>query len=446
MFGVSDLDDRFTLAARTAECSKIEASLASVESTEAHDILRLRDQDTDPTFSEQLAEASRIEARLAAVETEDEHRMFGVPDVDGESKLARRLVETSKIEAKLAKVEAEEEQGWPYSDDPGVIFLINERVSPRSVRWRDSYRWAGLAISILLHILIFSQLLQGSFVSQLVALAREAQARRHRLPDDNTPFYEMVDMPKGKKEKPTKPAPLSDQDRMAHGGVGKPALRPGSEGNTPELRLEPPGGGGQTQVADAGARQDKDSGAHKAAGQGADASNADGSGKDVTKLDQTASADALIMPQGGGGSRGGLDLRALSARGPGALGGSAPKRSGGQVDVGPLSFDSEWYNWGPYAAEMLRRIRYHWDIPELAKMGVGGVVRVRFFIERDGKVTGVVIEQGSGHPPMDFAARDAILNASPLPPLPEDLTGVDHEGVTITFYYNTPVPEGEYSG
>ncbi len=66
-----------------------------------------------------------------------------------------------------------------------------------------------------------------------------------------------------------------------------------------------------------------------------------------------------------------------------------------------------------FAAEMLRRIRYHWDIPEIAQMGVPGVVRIHFFIERDGRVTGLEIERESGHPPMDFAARDAILNASP---------------------------------
>jgi hypothetical protein len=42
---------------------------------------------------------------------------------------------------------------------------------------------------------------------------------------------------------------------------------------------------------------------------------------------------------------------------------------------------------------------------------------------------------------MTFAARDAILNASPLPPLPADLTGVEREGVTITFYYNIRPPD-----
>ena len=151
----------------------------------------------------------------------------------------------------------------------------------------------------------------------------------------------------------------------------------------------------------------------------------------------------LITPTAGGGAQQrSPGLKGLGAYGTlGSAGGAVPERKGGQVDVGPLAFDTEWYDWGPYAAEMLRRIRYHWDIPEIAQMGVPGVVRIHFFIERDGRVTEVEIQRESGRPPMDFAARDAIQNASPLPPLSDDLGGVFHEGVTITFYYNTPVPE-----
>jgi TonB family protein len=64
------------------------------------------------------------------------------------------------------------------------------------------------------------------------------------------------------------------------------------------------------------------------------------------------------------------------------------------------------------------------------------VVKIRFFIERDGTVTGLQIIDESGKPPMDFAARDAIAHSSPFEPLPLDLSGVEREGVTITFFYN----------
>lgn len=89
---------------------------------------------------------------------------------------------------------------------------------------------------------------------------------------------------------------------------------------------------------------------------------------------------------------------------------------------------------------MLAKIRSNWHIPELAQMGVPGVVKIRFHIERDGTVTGLTILDESGKPPMDFAARDAIAYSSKFDPLPPDLTGVLREGVTITFYYNRKAP------
>jgi TonB family protein len=72
---------------------------------------------------------------------------------------------------------------------------------------------------------------------------------------------------------------------------------------------------------------------------------------------------------------------------------------------------------------------------------VTGVVRIRFFIERDGTVTGLRILNESGKPPMDFAARDAIGHSSPFDPLPSDLGGAEREGVNITFYYNARPPQ-----
>ena len=112
-----------------------------------------------------------------------------------------------------------------------------------------------------------------------------------------------------------------------------------------------------------------------------------------------------------------------------------PNPDGGFVDNGPLSFDTSWYDWGPYAAEMVRRIKLHWDIPELARLGWKGRVTIRFFIRGDGRVEGATILSVSGVPPFDHAALQAILTSSPFRPLPRDL-GSDREGVTVTFFYN----------
>jgi TonB family protein len=135
-----------------------------------------------------------------------------------------------------------------------------------------------------------------------------------------------------------------------------------------------------------------------------------------------------------------------SAAGAGQQGGGFPNPEGGFVDSGPLSFDTTWYDWGPYAEEMVRRIKLHWEIPELARLGWKGKLTIRFFILADGHVADAKIIRGSGIPPFDFAALQAILKSSPFRPLPADL-GSSREGVTVTFFYNLrPEREGRPEG
>jgi TonB family protein len=353
--------------------------------------------------------------------------MFGLPDQDSSQREELARHHTARLALLKLQQSDDEEAPWPLGNDRSVVFLLDERVSPRPVRLRDRPMLIALLISMLFHFTLLWELRGNSLLQGI--LASEKLAARAK-PEDNTPFFEMVEMPKQKQERPSQPkAPASDLDRRAHGGVGAPALTPGSRGNTPELRLQPP----------------LVMGAQKPAGQQSENEGAKGEG---TKPKVTGSgADAvLLVPKEGGKEQQRKGLKGLSTFGALGINPSSPERPGGQVDLGPLSFDTQWYDWGPYAAEMLRRIRYHWDIPEIAQLGVPGVVRIHFFIERDGRVTGLEIQRESGHPPLDFSARDAILDASPLPPLPADLAGVFHEGVTISFYYNTPVPERTRQG
>jgi TonB family protein len=135
-----------------------------------------------------------------------------------------------------------------------------------------------------------------------------------------------------------------------------------------------------------------------------------------------------------------------AAAGGGQEGGGFPNPEGGFVDSGPLSFDTTWYDWGPYADEMVRRIKLHWEIPELARLGWKGKLTIRFFILADGHVADAKIIKGSGIPPFDFAALQAIVKSSPFRPLPSDL-GSSREGVTVTFFYNLrPEREGRPAG
>ena len=90
---------------------------------------------------------------------------------------------------------------------------------------------------------------------------------------------------------------------------------------------------------------------------------------------------------------------------------------------------------------MVSKIRVNWyaNMPQLIRTGIGGVVTIRFTIQRDGRITDVTLLKSSGHPPYDFAARKAIELSSPLNPLPADFPNRD-ERVTAMFYYNTRIP------
>lgn len=114
----------------------------------------------------------------------------------------------------------------------------------------------------------------------------------------------------------------------------------------------------------------------------------------------------------------------------------------GFAESGPISFESQWYDWGPYAAQMVARIRLHWynNMPEIIRMGMRGVVVIRFTIQRNGQITDVTILQSSDIPPYDFAAKKAIELASPLAPLPADFPQAT-ERVTAAFYYNSNPPK-----
>ena len=294
-----------------------------------------------------------------------------------------------------------------------------------------------MEISLLLHLLLLFlvapqvERLWPSSDASAVELVPETSAQ------DQQPLeFEFVDLAEEREEEPVSPqVPLSDLDRRAHGGEGEAAERPSTEGNTPQL-VQAEGG----QVLDAGAppqvqgpqvppAETERPRPEEPVDERPAEPGTEGAGEIVPEA--PAPEPALPLPPTGAWAL------------PPEAGGlpENPDREGGQVDTGGLSFDTQWYDWGPYAKAMLAKIRRHWRIPEIAMMGVSGVVKIRFFIERDGTVTSLHIVDESGKPPMDFAARDAIARSSPFEPLPVDLGGEGREGVTITFFYNRNPPD-----
>lgn len=122
-------------------------------------------------------------------------------------------------------------------------------------------------------------------------------------------------------------------------------------------------------------------------------------------------------------------------------------RTGGEegfaAEQGPISFETQWYDWGDYAQSMVSKIRVNWysNMPQLIRTGMAGVVTIRFTIHRDGNISDITILNSSTREPYDFAARKAIKLSSPLKPLPKDFPHAT-ERVTCIFYYNTAVPAG----
>lgn len=118
--------------------------------------------------------------------------------------------------------------------------------------------------------------------------------------------------------------------------------------------------------------------------------------------------------------------------------------SGGErgfADAGPISFETQWFEWGDYADSMVRKIRVNWyaNMPPLIRMGMKGVVTVRFTILRNGRISDITVLDSSGVPPFDFAAQKAIELSSALAPLPQNFPN-PQERVTAQFYYNLTPP------
>jgi TonB family protein len=288
----------------------------------------------------------------------------------------------------------------------------------------------AILFSLGLHVLLFFLL--------VVAPARQAvpDPGRSSIPAFVSPEeletkipVEFMEAPGPSRENP-RPSALSDLDRRA--GGGDPARPKSSRPYVAEAPgvtgLEP----GQSAARQASPARPEGEGGGETSG-----------GSERPFLEEKTSDSGLVTERRGGegGSSRLADLdRAIreAAQGAGSggeQGAGFPNPDGGFVDSGPLSFDTTWYDWGPYAAEMVRRIKLHWEIPSLARLGWKGKLTIRFFILADGRVEGATIIRGSGVPPFDFAALQAILKSSPFRPLPNDL-GSTREGVTVTFFYN----------
>ncbi len=89
-------------------------------------------------------------------------------------------------------------------------------------------------------------------------------------------------------------------------------------------------------------------------------------------------------------------------------------------------------DWGPYMRNLEARIRRNWNPP---KGDTSKRVVIYFKISRDGKLLSMNVVKSSGLALADQAARAAIQQSAPFPPLPPEYKGSNID-IDFTFDYN----------
>jgi TonB family protein len=308
----------------------------------------------------------------------------------------------------------------------------------------------GLSVSVVVSFFLHSALIYFFITNYQphTDQPRDTTMLRYvELIQQNPREREFVEAPGPKLERaPSLDAPLSDANRRAS--------MPTPTGDTPTLRpgdgsglYRPPAGSNAPRGAQSQPQQQPQQ-AQAQSQQPAPAQTATAAQQQAL-LDETFNYRDYTNATKASAAAGTVDLRDAIKGMRGAIGGpqvdpGSITGGGGEIgtaDQGPLSFETSWFDWGPYAQSMVSKIRVNWyaNMPQLIRTGIGGVVTIRFTIQRDGRITDVTILKTSGHPPYDHAAKKAIELSSPLAALPKDFPN-PNERVTAMFYYNTPLP------
>ncbi len=92
-----------------------------------------------------------------------------------------------------------------------------------------------------------------------------------------------------------------------------------------------------------------------------------------------------------------------------------------------------------YQDELLAYITRFRAYPDAARLSrLTGRVMIRFAMSREGKVIDVWVDQTSGQPILDAAAKDTVLRAQPLPAIPAGLPSILTVSLPVDF--SPPAP------
>ena len=121
-------------------------------------------------------------------------------------------------------------------------------------------------------------------------------------------------------------------------------------------------------------------------------------------------------------------IAGLSAGGPGSGEGAAGAGGGGAGGM----LDDATFQYGWYLSNMSGLFSRNWTRPIKPDLSTTLRAIVHFRIQKDGKLTDIVLEQSSGDAALDRSALRAVQDSNPLPPLPYQY-GKDSLGVHFFF-------------
>lgn len=107
----------------------------------------------------------------------------------------------------------------------------------------------------------------------------------------------------------------------------------------------------------------------------------------------------------------------------------------------PITLDTKEYKFWNYNQRLKERIESAWHYPEeAAQKGIYGDLVIKFTIRKNGQLGAAEIVRGSGYPILDKAALEALNEASPYWPLPEEW-GMAAYTIEGNFVYTLGGPE-----
>ncbi len=111
--------------------------------------------------------------------------------------------------------------------------------------------------------------------------------------------------------------------------------------------------------------------------------------------------------------------------------------SGEAVPEG-ISFDGGDFPYHAFIARMRHKIAAAWQVPAGSE-GVERFAVIYFRVHRDGNITHVSVERGSGVFLFDQSCQRAVIQAAPFPPLPREYDN-EYVGVHFSFKFVPAAP------